>query len=185
MASINYILSLTHPLAVAMLLLTSVWAISFLVGKRRLCLGHSSEHHPVPVLPVTFQGSRLTQFSPIAHLEKESPETNDTRKTAAQLEGQSSPISIPRPASTCNNSTQLPIIVHPWRGSFSLSPRDTPTDTSSANGRKGSFCPLSLESREAETESRGQRSPESELAGIGGQFTVLKLQDQGRQLSFS
>jgi hypothetical protein len=185
MASIDYVLSLAHPSAVAMLLLTSVWAIFFLLRKKRLCINHSGEHHPVPTLPFPFQGSGLTQLPPIAHLEQLSRHTGDTKKTTAQLEGQSSPIPIPQPATTYNNSTQLPIIVLPWRASFSLSPRDAPTDTSSANGRKGSFCPLSLESRETETESRGQRSPESELAGIGGQFTALKLQEQGRQLSFS
>ncbi|KAK0633468.1 hypothetical protein B0T14DRAFT_69658 [Immersiella caudata] len=188
MSWINLISNWTHPFVVAMLLLTSAWAIYVVVDKIRLRLDPSREHHPVPALHFHFQDRRLTQSPPIAHSSKPSQQPSDTKDAITQPETPTSPIAIPQPANTHNqihnNSTQLPVTVLPWRASFSLSPRETPTDTSSANGRKGSFCQLSFKRKETETEAGGQRSPESELAGIGGQFTV-KLQEQGRQLSFS
>ncbi|KAK0656161.1 hypothetical protein B0T16DRAFT_451765 [Cercophora newfieldiana] len=153
-----------HPFAVAMLLLILAWAIFSLVESRRLRLNPSAPKEPL----------QHPQY------DEDAKDTITTDPESHQL-----PTSCPIPIPPSSRKPSLPVLVLPWRSSFSLSPRNTTTDSISAQGRKGSLCPPQIDCAEGDMVSPSHGCPESELVGIGGQFAALKMQAQNRQLSFS
>jgi hypothetical protein len=188
MAWINSVFCEVHPLVVVLLVLSLAWGISSLVERRKLRPNSSGEYFRAPAPSLSFQHSRLTRLSTVGLGERpQGPlHPNDAKGLVAESETRptpSDPISIPHPA----NNGMLPVIVLPWRSSFSLSlsPRSTFVVGSSADGRKGSLCPLHLDNLVGGVVPADQASPDSDLAGIGGQFTAPKVQAQNRQLSFS
>ena len=177
-------MSWINRLFVAVLLFPFVWAIVLLVEKRALRSTPPGERllYPTPSLPL--QHSELTQHSLIdskvpsqyQHLDKDA-------KSVVKVEVQSPPLhKLDQPQTDAGNAP-MPVIVLPWRSSFSLSPRSTLAVPSSTDGRKGSLCPRYPKESEGDTAFLGQDSAGSELAGIGDQFPTLQVQN--RQLSFS